>query len=206
MSLDMMTENIPETEPIPIMQSGSEIANTEQLISVPGGYVVPAQKQRFIETARGWLSQHKVGLAVGCLALSAVAIAAPQASETIESVASSAWAAPLLVASEAAWNVGAATMLVATGRKIGNPLKLHGRVKEVLTDVQHSSAFKTGLAVNIVGELGTASLIVGVSITELPPSSWPLTIGSAALLMAPGVALWSGIYRANKAERELGEK
>lgn len=152
---------------------------------------------------KGWLKRHKLGAGVGIVAVGAAATVAPHMAETAHAIGDNAtWAIPTLIATEAAWNSGAAMMLVSAGKKIGNPLTLHSRIGELLSSVGKSKLFKAGLGVNIVGELGTASVLTAGSIAELPPQSWPLTIGGAAVLMAPGVGLWAGIHRANKAEKE----
>jgi hypothetical protein len=119
-----------------------------------------------------------------------------------------AWAAPALVATEAMWNIGATTMLISTGRRVGNPLKLHSRFKEIVTEASDSAAFKAGLGINILGEVGTASILIGGSVAELPPSTWPLTVGSSVALVAPGVVVWKMLWdihkdkQANSASKE----
>lgn len=155
---------------------------------------------------KGWLKRHKLGAGIGIVAVGAAAAVAPQMAETAHAIGdNAAWAVPTLIATEAAWNSGAAMMLASAGKKIGNPFTLHSRIGELLSSVGKSKLFKAGLGVNIVGEIGTASVLTVGSIAELPPQSWPLTIGGAAVLMAPGVGLWAGIHRANK-NTEAGSK
>lgn len=152
---------------------------------------------------KNWLLRHKVGVGVGTLIVGGVAIAAPEVAETVSILKdNAAWAAPSLIATEIMWNTGAGMMLASAGKKIGNPLKIRERMGEIISGVSKSKLFRTGLGVNIAGELGTASIITAGSIAELPPSTWPLTIGSAALLMTPGVGLWVGVHRANKSLEE----
>lgn len=148
---------------------------------------------------KAWLSKHKIGVALGFVAVGAVATVAPHMAETAEAITENAhWAVPALVTTELAWNSGAMMMLASAGRRIGNPFTLHSRVGDLLSSVSKSKLFRTGLGVNIAGEIGTAGILTAGSIAELPPSSWPLTIGGAAVLMAPGVGLWTGIYKSDK--------
>lgn len=138
-------------------------------------------------------------VAIGGAALTAALVAAPHAIEAKDAIVDNlAWAAPVLITSEAAWNTGAALMLIAAGKKIGNPLKLHSRFKEVSGDfvnVVEKPLFKAGMVTNILGEIGTASILVGGSIAELPPSTWPLTMGTAAALAAPAVVAWTALWQ-----------
>jgi molybdopterin/thiamine biosynthesis adenylyltransferase/N-acyl-L-homoserine lactone synthetase len=142
-----------------------------------------------------FLRRHRTAATIGAVATAAV-VAAPHAYESAHTLAENAhWAVPSLVATEAAWNVGAATMLVSAGRKMGNPLTLHRRFRDVLSGVRRNGMFRAGLATNVAGELGTASVIVGGSVAYLPPATWPLTMGASALLAAPGVMVWSALRR-----------
>lgn len=150
------------------------------------------------EAKKNWFLRHKVGVAAGTLVVGAAAVAAPEVAETAAILKeNAAWAVPSLIVTEALWNSGAVMMLASAGRKIGNPLKLHQRIGELISSTSRSKLFRTGLATNVVGEIGTAGIITAGSIAELPPSTWPMTIGSAALLMTPGVGLWVGVHRAN---------
>lgn len=138
-------------------------------------------------------------LAIGGATLAAALIAAPHAIEAKDAIVDNlAWAAPVLITSEAAWNAGAAMMLIAAGKKIGNPLKLHSRFKEVSHDfvnVVEKPLFKAGMVTNILGEVGTASILIGGSIAELPPTTWPLTIGTSVALAAPAAVAWTALWR-----------
>ena len=152
----------------------------------------------------------KIGLkiAIGGAAIAAALIAAPHAIEAKDAVVDNlAWAAPVLITSEGAWNTGAALMLIAAGKKVGNPFKLHSRFKEVSSEfgsVVEKPLFKTGMVTNILGELGTASILIGGSIAELPPSVWPLTIGTSVALAAPAAVAWTALWRSKhpKTERQ----
>lgn len=139
-------------------------------------------------------------LALGGAALTAALIAAPHAIEAKDAIVDNlAWAAPVLITSEAAWNTGAALMLIAAGKKIGNPLKLHSRFKEVSSEfgtVVEKPLFKAGMITNIAGELGTASILIGGSIAELPVGTWPLTIGTSVALAAPAAVAWTALWKA----------
>ena len=152
----------------------------------------------------------KIGLklAIGGAAVAAALIAAPHAIEAKDAIVDHlAWAAPALITSEAFWDGGAILMLIAAGKKVGNPLKLHSRFKEVSSDfvnVVEKPLFKTGMVANILGELGTASILIGGSIAELPPSTWPLTMGTAVALAAPATVAWTALWRSKhpKTERQ----
>lgn len=141
-------------------------------------------------------------LALGGLAFSSIVVAAPHAHEAYDAVSHEApWVVGSLVASEAAWNIGAATMLVSTGARLGNPLKIRSEfkgAKNALAAASNTNLFKTGMAMNVIGEAGTASTLVGVSMAKLPVEVWPLTMGTAVGLLLPSAIAWKGIYNVHK--------
>lgn len=146
-----------------------------------------------------------VRLAVGAAALGAAFVALPHAEEAKNVIIDNlSWAAPVLLTSEAAWNAGMAMMLIAAGQKVGNPLKLHSRLKnlsDIVVEAADRPLFKAGMATNIAGEVGTASVLIWGSVAELPPSTWPLTIGVSAALATPAVVAWTALWRAKHAQK-----
>jgi hypothetical protein len=104
------------------------------------------------------------------------------------------WTALGIGASESMWVGGAALMAGSAGKKIGNPFKLRSRWGEISQSVIDSKAFKTGLAINTIGALGTAAIVETGAITSLPPETWPGASGIAAADVASTVAVRSGMY------------
>ena len=140
-------------------------------------------------------SKYKTPLILGGFATAAI-VAAPNVKEVASTLADNAhWVVPSLVVTESMWNVGAAMMLASAGKRIGNPLTLHRRFKDVVSNSVDSKLFKSGLAINVLGEIGTASVVVGGSVAYLPPSAWPLTMGASAALAAPGIVVWSMVNK-----------
>lgn len=155
---------------------------------------------------QGLIARNKRVLGFGALAACAM-VAAPQVAETVEAIGANApWLIAAYATTEVAWFSGAAMMVVSAGKNIGNPFRLHSRLKEAITDIRHSKLFRAGLLVNIIGELGTAAAVVGGSVAYLPPSSWPMSLAASALIMSPGVALWPQLFKASKRKTEIGDE
>jgi hypothetical protein len=112
--------------------------------------------------AKDALSRHKGKLYLGAIAASAaLTFMNNPATEVAQDVVE---AAPVvggaLIASEAMFIGGGIMMVSATGRKVGNPLKLKDKIPEIATAANDSWLFKSGLAINTIGAFGTAGAVV----------------------------------------------
>lgn len=154
-------------------------------------------------------NNNKKAIALGAVAVGAIAYAAPYGEEAYRAVAEKApWSIAAIAGSEVMWNTGAVLMLASTGARIAkNPLKIRGQfknAKQSLAEATNTGLFKVGMGANIAGELGTASTIVGVSVAELPMEVWPMTMGASVGLAIPSVIAWKGIYEVHKAGKKQG--
>jgi hypothetical protein len=138
-----------------------------------------------------WLKRNINKLILGAAAVG-FAISIPQTVDSVKENA--AWAVPGLILSEAAWNIGAACMLLSAGKEIGNPLTMKNRIKEAKADLHDNKLFRTGLGVNLVGATGTAAILSVGSVATLPATTWPGAILVAGVSAAPSFALWKGVY------------
>jgi hypothetical protein len=114
-----------------------------------------------------------------------------------EIVDAAPWLLGGLAATEGAWIGGAAVMAVAAGQKVGNPLTIKSRFKEISSETVASNRFRQGLNINTVGAYGSAGIVAGGALAFLPPETWPGAIGIAAadvtLTKAARLGLYSGI-------------
>jgi hypothetical protein len=63
-------------------------------------------------------------------------------------------------------------MLTSVGDKIGNPITIKKRTKEIAAKANNSNLFKTGFVVNTAGAVGDFAVISTGVMKELPPTSW----------------------------------
>lgn len=161
----------------------------------------------------GWVRRNAFKIGAGLfIGGTAVTVATNPLGHLEKDVAQVApWAAGGVLATEAMWIGGAAMMAGAAGKKVGNPLTLKSRWGEISNDIVDSRAFRSGLAVNTLGALGTASVVIAGAATALPPETWPGAFGLAAADMASTVAVRSGLYATiheqnKRAEREKPPK
>jgi hypothetical protein len=129
-----------------------------------------------------WVRRNLSKMSVGAFAagLALESIIDPLSKLENEIIHSGPWAAGGIVTTETAWIGGLSVMAVATGKKVGNPLKLKGRFEEISSEVVDSKSFRAGLYTNTVGAYGTAGVIAVGAIAALPVETWPGAIGIAA--------------------------
>ncbi len=109
-------------------------------------------------------------------------------------------------ATESMWIGGAALMAGSAGKKIGNPLTLKSRWGEITQNIVDSRGFRTGLAINTIGALGTAAVVETAAITSLPPETWLGATGLAGADVAMTVGVRSGLYASIKESDKAPEK
>lgn len=148
-----------------------------------------------------WVSKHKKYLLTAAFA-GAAALSLTEFNTVLHDVEQNAeWLGSAIGTTEAvAWS-GAGMMLVSTGNKLGNPLTVKKRLNEIKDKLSASRLYRSGAYLSLGGAIGTSSLIIAETVRELPVSSWPLALGTAAVSTA--VALPSAkIAR----RREQGEE
>jgi uncharacterized membrane protein YbhN (UPF0104 family) len=146
-----------------------------------------------------WVKKHKFKLIVGVAATSAaVTLINDPFEETKKDIEEAApWVAAGVVASEIAFVAGAGMMITSVGDKVGNPLTLKKRTKEIAAKANSSNLFKTGFAVNTAGAVGDFAVISTGVMKELPPSSWgilSLTLADLGLTVAVRKGILNSIH------------
>jgi hypothetical protein len=104
------------------------------------------------------------------------------------------WVLGALGGTELAWNAGAALALGAVGLKVGNPLTLRSRFKDVAAQANNSFAFHTGMVINTAGAAAAAGVVAAGITTGLPVESWGL-LAVPAMDLAGTVAFRALIYQ-----------
>lgn len=113
------------------------------------------------------------------------------------------WIGPAIGATEAvAWS-GAGMMLVSTGNKLGNPFTVRKRLNAIKDKLSASTLYRAGSYTCLTGALGTSGLITAETFKDLPPSSWPLALGTAAVSTAMAVPFVKIARRGKNGAREL---
>jgi hypothetical protein len=108
-----------------------------------------------------------------------------------------------LAITEGAWIGGAAIMLDSAGKKIGNPLTLKSRWKDVSSNIVNSKKFEQGLKINTVGAYGSAGVVAASALAFLPPETWPGALGAAAVDVAATKVARTGLYSSIKRNKSL---
>ncbi len=129
---------------------------------------------------------------VGIVATAAVAL--PRVVRSLEQDA--LWAIPVLVATEVlAWG-GICLMLLAGGRRIGNPLTAKERLRAALDEATGSPGFRLGWLLNVAGATGTSLVIIIITVGSWPVNAWPLgLLGVVCSFAASGVPFYSRVWR-----------
>ncbi len=158
---------------IPIL---SDVDHTDELHSAPpiNNYDRELNENTLVSNERSWFARNKLKVALGVAAVStALTFTISPIEETKDSLIDAApWVATGVIASEVMFVAGGAMMLSATGQKIGNPLKLKGKLPEIARHANESTLFKSGFAVNALGAVGDFVVLSGAVVSELPPHSW----------------------------------
>lgn len=133
-----------------------------------------------------WLNRHKVKLAIGAIVVGTLF---SPIGETVDELKHNApWITGAALATEIGWLGGAAMMLAAAGKKIGNPFKLRSRWNEIKENPVDTALFKSGLYVNGASALALAGVVIGGSVTTLPAEAWPAPMALAAVDIAGTIA------------------
>jgi hypothetical protein len=107
------------------------------------------------------------------------------------------WVGLGLIASEGLFVCGLAIMAWSVGVRMGfNPLRWRDRMATVLSRLNRSPMFWTGLVVNTIGALGTAVVLVAAVVAGLPLSAWGLLVlpvADLSLTVAVRAAVVSGV-------------
>lgn len=148
-----------------------------------------------------WIRRHKTALGLSGFAI-AGAISLTQSGDVRDDLAEAGkWVAPVAAATESVAWVGGSMMMYAAGRKIGNPLTIKPRLKEVAHELVGNKYYKRGWITAAVGATGTASVISIGAVSSLPKESWPLafTIAGASL----GFSSLSLPYKSKNPEKDV---
>lgn len=149
-----------------------------------------------VDQQQSFMRRHAAKLLLSGAIVGGAYMAYPHVDESIDSIKeNAAWTIPAIVSTEVLWNAGAATMIVAAGAKVGNPLKIRSKLKEVKNEVIENTTFRVGRAVNMAGEIGTASLVTVGTIATLPKETWPITFATLGALAAPSITVWRATRR-----------
>lgn len=201
--VDIPTTAIPDTvvpfPPVPDVSMAPEIVSPADAPEVAEEVSEsrPGRLERFIGAVR----RHKVAVAAG--AITVASLATNPIGETVSKLADTApYVGPGMIASEAAWIGGAAMMLAAVGKRLYNPFKIRGAMKDVPEVAANSRLFKTGLAVNTLAALAQFAIPAAAVAKNLPVNSWGILTVSCLDLTAT-VALrreiWKGIQNNRQA-------
>jgi len=164
--------------------------------------IVNAEEADAEKKSANWLKKHKNKLLLGGAAI-AFALTLPQLPDTIDGVKENAeWAIPAAIATESAWYLGAAVMVASAGKRVGNPLKLKSRMKEITSELSDNRLFRTGMGINITGAAGTSAIIAAGSVAELPAGAWPGAFLVAGASLAPSLAIWNTV-RGKKSQESV---
>ncbi len=119
------------------------------------------------------------------------------------------WVGGGLLLSEVLFAIGLLVMAWSVGVKLGrNPFQWRTRLDVVLAQLQRSPTFWVGLAVNTVGAIGTALVLVAAVLAGLPVSAWGLLVLPAAdlgLTVAVRAAVVGGVRR-DRLDAQVGER
>ena len=109
------------------------------------------------------------------------------------------WVGLGLITSEVLFVLGLATMAWSVGIRMGaNPLRWRDRLDMVLAQLDRSPVFWVGLAVNTIGAVGTAAVVVTAVVAGLPLSAWGLLVlpvADLSLTVAVRAAVVNGVRR-----------
>lgn len=142
------------------------------------------------EKIKNWLHKRKTRLILGAAAVStAVTLMYNPINELKDEVVEAApWVGGGIVASEAAFCVGAAMMVASIGDKIGNPFKLKSRLPEISQRANDSKLFKSGFWINAVGAVGDFVVLSAGVMKSMPIETYPI-LGLTLMDLGATIAL-----------------
>lgn len=157
----------------------------EQNVNVPNipeeAVLIGAEDTIKTGRVRKWATRGLIGIALSSAALTVATDSVGEAKDAV--VEAAPWVAGGIGVSEAMFVSGAAMMVASAGEKIGNPLKLKGRLPEVVVKAGDSNVFRAGMAINTVGAFGDAVVISAGTFNTMPVEAW----GIAGFAMVDGV-------------------
>lgn len=126
-----------------------------------------------------WIKRHKTVLGLAGFAV-AGAFSLTHSDGVISDIEhAAAWAAPAIVTTEVVAWAGGGMMIMAAGKKIGNPLTIKPRLKAVATELVDNKYYQRGWKIAATGATGTAAVITTGAVTSLPKETWPLALSIA---------------------------
>lgn len=126
--------------------------------------------------SKSWLHRNRISIGLACFAAAGAAslIYSHELDNTVHDIESHAEIGLVIPITEAAAWIGAGMMVMSAGSKIGNPLTIKPRLKELRDDLSDNHLYRAGWLLGAAGAVGTAAVVAGGAIADLPPSSWPL--------------------------------
>lgn len=178
----------------PLLPSELETQPTADVLPEPS----VNQELTRIDRVKSWISERKTKLAIGAAAASALVTLTINPLEDLkEDVMEAApWVGGGVAASELAFVVGAGMMVASVGEKVGNPLKIKGRIPEIAQKANSSILFKAGFVLNTTGAVGDFAVISAGVLKDMPVESYPmlsLTLLDLGVTVAVRKAIMNGI-------------
>lgn len=194
-------ENFPSSEFLPKPSVDHEAIANEQPLDVVSSVLNPGLSE--VTDNGSWIKRNWKGVVGGSAFVAAAAISVSQFSKVEHAIEKDAPAAiPAFAVTEgAAWG-GAALILASNGKKIGNPLTVKKRLNEIKSNLERNKLYKTGLTINILGAIGTSTVLTAGAVTSAPESSWPLAFGVAAASLGFSGIPWVWANRSSGAKGE----
>ncbi len=161
------------------------------------------------ESKRIWLQKHWKALSGAIIFTASLGITSTQFNKVEHDVIKELPViAPSLIVTEGMAWTGAAMIFGSAGNKIGNPLTLKSRLSKVRDELEHNCIYKYGLAVNILGAIGTSTVVGASAVLYDPLSSWPLalTVAGASLGFSGLPWIWANNNHNNHETNVIIEK
>ena len=180
-------------------------AYAADIASIPDQTVInmtPNAEQ--VSEHESWLRRNRVSLGLAGFAVAGAAsvVFSHQLGKTVHDLEAHAKIGLAIPVTEAAAWAGAGMMVASAGKKVGNPFTIKPRLKELRSELSDNRLYRAGWSLGAVGAIGTAAVVAGASVTELPPSSWPL----AAAVSATSIAFSTIPFRPSKKPEQKENK
>ena len=148
-------------------------------------------------SSKEYLKKHRLKLAFGALAVSAV-FSLPAIGEHVDDIVENAPViASAIGASELMFVAGIGIIAASQSKKVFSTDILSKKYISNLTNegLDNNALLKTGLAVNTIGALGTGMALAYGSVTTLPATMVPSAFALASIDIAATVAIRYNIYK-----------
>lgn len=182
---------------IPIGDKTIESHSTEFAEQIPAGPI----KFNTEAEHESPIKKHRTKLLIGAIAISGVVglLANPNGNTEKKVIQNVAWAPAALAASEGLFALGAVGMAKGAGVRFSHkPWQFKSQWKEIKEKPTFNNVYKTGLAINTAGALGTAAVIATGAGLSLPESAWVPVIGWAAFDAFGTISTRAGLYMSAK--------